>query len=455
MIRLAAIGQKLSLSKLELTLLMAVLALIAWNFNREMGIDWEFMQTKHYFHKGYYGGYTHEILFDQGRTLVTSSESLPCLYQTYSFLSPTDSVYTGAYNVDRLYTCGFLPSLVERLSGGSITLRNAIYFSNILTWLAAILLSYLTAKAWFNNRLTGMVAAVLAAGYPVYPLLLDTLKAQSAGAAIFLGWVYIDKTVWPRIGWPERCLLLLCTFVATMLASGAAFYIFCYMVVRRLYLAAVERVEVRENIAALLVAIVTFGLAKLATNMLLQHYHIQSALAAYDVGRIARESLQFLSAAIHGEDVSQLRLLNHLGYSLFTAGVPRYVSSFVSGNPVVVVLPFIAVFTQSTCRSLLACVPVLFFVGLGYVVITGWDWYYGYGPAAAGHVLIILAAVSMASLLGDRRIPARLLGAVLLIAATYWFNSDWKFNMENFYDNVPFARGHLFVYHGPDVVQYW
>jgi hypothetical protein len=300
-----------------------------------------------------------------------------------------------------------------------------------------------------------MVAAVLAAGYPVYTLLLGTLKAQSGGAAIFLGWLYVDKTVWPKIGWPERCILLLCTFAATMLASGAAYYILLYIIVRRLYLAAIERAEVRENSLTLLAAITAFVLAKVVTNMLLQHYHLQSALAVYDLGRTARESLQFLRAAIHGEDVSQLRLLNHLGYSLFTIGIPRYVGAFVSANPVVVVLPFLAVFTRSTSRSLLACVPVVFFVGLGYVVITGWDYYYGYGTAAAGHILIILAAAAMASLLRAPRIPARLLGMVLLIAATYSFNADWKFNLENFYNNQTLVRGHLFVYHGQDFVQYW
>ena len=162
--------------------LVFIAVLMAWTIFSYADVDWEFLYTKHYFMQRYYGGYAHAIVIDQKRPIVESLEGTPSLYHVFAFLDRADDRYIGTYNVDRLYTSGFLPSLVVRLTGGAIGLRTAIYIANYLYWLASVALSYWAAKAWFGSRNAAFAAAALAVTYPVYALILTSLKTQSAGA---------------------------------------------------------------------------------------------------------------------------------------------------------------------------------------------------------------------------------------------------------------------------------
>ncbi len=90
--------------------LVVIAVLMAWTIFSYADVDWEFLYTKHYFMQRYYGGYAHAIVIDQKRPIVESLEGTPSLYHVFAFLDRADDRYIGTYNVDRLYTSGFLPA---------------------------------------------------------------------------------------------------------------------------------------------------------------------------------------------------------------------------------------------------------------------------------------------------------------------------------------------------------
>ncbi len=45
-------------SRIRLALCLSIGVVMAWNLYSYVGINWEFLATKHYFARKYYGGYT-------------------------------------------------------------------------------------------------------------------------------------------------------------------------------------------------------------------------------------------------------------------------------------------------------------------------------------------------------------------------------------------------------------
>src|SRR5690349_9848439 len=111
----------------QFIILLGLLGLIIWNVYAYLGVNWELLETKHYFDNYYYGGFT-ETVYDDGNGLTTfMEESTPCLSFVDSFLNKTGGAgeskeYSQPHNVDRIFTCGFLPSLVARLGFSKIKL---------------------------------------------------------------------------------------------------------------------------------------------------------------------------------------------------------------------------------------------------------------------------------------------------------------------------------------------
>src|SRR5947208_8847481 len=91
---------------------------------------------------------------------------------------------------------------------------------------------------WSFDQLTALAGAAIATGFPVYSLMFTSLKTQYAGATLFLGWLYIDRAIWPRLTAPERIVLLLVTFTVSMVTAGAAYFILAYITIRCLFMAA-------------------------------------------------------------------------------------------------------------------------------------------------------------------------------------------------------------------------
>ncbi len=70
-------------------LLLGILGLVIWNAYSYLGVDWELLQSKHYFDNQYYGGFTSTV-YDDGNGLTTfMAKSTPCLNLADSFLNKT------------------------------------------------------------------------------------------------------------------------------------------------------------------------------------------------------------------------------------------------------------------------------------------------------------------------------------------------------------------------------
>ena len=158
-----------------------------------------------------------------------------------------------------------------------------------------------------------------------------------------------------------------------------------------------------------------------------------------------------------GEDTSGLQFLHQPGFTLFTVQLPRYAIDFSEANWLIVVVPIVLAAFARKGRFLLALVPVLFFIGHGYVIVTGWHYYYGYGSAPAAHVLIVLTGAAVGMLFDARRLGAGFAGVAVLLGALYLFTADPRYNFYNYFNNSPLVPGgaHLYVYHGTDLVRYW
>lgn len=444
-------------SRVRLLLFAMIGAIVVWNLYAYVGVNWELLATKHYFAKHYYGGYAESVLTQNGPPFTVQIESWPCVTYVSSSLAPNGETYLFSLQADRLYSCGFLPSLVVRLLGGHIQLASAIVAINYLLWAALIMLTYGVVEAWSKNRTAALIGAVIAAGYPIYGLMLESWKTQDSGALLMLGWIYIDKTIWPRLGWIERAVLLSLTFTVTMLASGAAYFIFAYIICWYLYLALFEAPVRRE--ACLTIAVTLFALliAKVAISAMMNHYRIISMLSWYKVDQIPLDSLAFLRAALSGGDTSSLRFLNYPGFSFVTSVLLWLVSLWFKANPVIIVVPLVGLFFLRELRPLIIVIPALFLIGHAPTIITGWVWYYGYSSAPATHLLIAATAVCLGLLFESKLPVGRPVSTVALLVAVYFFNASPAFNFKNFYTNDPvyLTDRRLYVYHDDHVIRYW
>jgi hypothetical protein len=444
-------------SRVRLLFFVLIGAIIAWNLYAYLGVNWELLATKHYFAEHYYGGYADSVLTQNGAPFTIQLESWPCLGYVASSLMPNGETYLFSLQADRLYTCGFLPSLVVRLLGGHIQLASAIVAINFLLWAASIVLTYGAVGAWSKNRTAALIGATIAAGYPIYGLMLQSWKTQDAGALLMLAWIYVDKAIWPRLSWIERAVLLSLTFTVTMLASGAAYFIFLYIICWYLYLALFEAPVRREACLTIVVTLFALLIGKAASGAMANHYHLISMLSWYKVDRIAPDSLAFLWAWLSGGDTSSLRFVNYPGFSFLTSVLPWLVSVWFKANPVIIIVPFVGLFFLRQLRPLIIAIPALFLIGHAPTIITGWVWYYGYSSAPATHLLIAATAVCLGLLFDSKLSVGRPISVIALLVAVYFFNASPAFNFKNFYTNDPvyLTDRRLYVYHDNDVIRYW
>ena len=266
-----------------------------------------------------------------------------------------------------------------RLAFGHLELGTAIVVVNFLLWIAAIALTYAAVAAWSNNRTAALIGTVIAAGYPIYGLMFASWKTQDAGPLLLLAWIYVDKAIWPRLNWLERAVLLGLTFTVTMLASGAAYYIFVYIIAWQLYLALFEASARREAIVTIIVTLFALAIGKIASGAMMNHYQLISTLSLYKVDRIVPDSLAFLRAALTRWRYVFAPLLQLSGlllcdlraalvrFALRSRQIPSSSSSHWAG-----------LFYLRQLRPLIFAIPALFLIGHAPAIITGWVWYYGY-----------------------------------------------------------------------------
>jgi hypothetical protein len=449
--------QLMGIFPISTALCVLIGAVMAWNLYVYLGVNWELLGTKHYFMWRYYGGYADSILGHGDAKFVVQRESFSCLGYVASSLTPYRETYLTSLNVDRLFTCGFLPSLVMRLAGGQLEIRSSIVAVNILFWIAAIALTYGAVAAWSKSRSAALIGAAIAAGYPVYGLMFASWKTQDAGALLLLAWIYVDKAIWPRLGWIERALLLDLTLSLTMLASGAGYYIFVYMISWSVFRVLFEPPSRRDAALTIFVTLCAFGIGKFASNALMTHYGLQSTLTVYRVDRMATDTLSILWALLSGSDTSSLRFMNYPGFSFLTQVLPWFIKLFLKANPIIVIVPLVGMFLVRELRALALIVPALFLVGHAPAIITGWTWYYGYSSAPATHLLIVGTAFCLGLHFDSKLAIVRAASTAALLAAIYFFNASPAFNFRNFFTDEPSypIDRRLYVYHDDHVTRYW
>jgi hypothetical protein len=443
----------------EIALCLAITCLMVWDLWWYLGVDWDFLANKHYFEGNFYGGYSSVVNVENGKLIAYSQESYYCILHESKFLDPAVGPYIGGFNVDRMFTCGFLPSLVERLSFGTFNLRTSIIAVNIAQWLIVILFSGLIVYRLTQDRVAALCVAAIMAAYPIYPLMFTGMKTQPAGAAILLMWVYLDLTIWPRLNRAERAILLVATFLASMLAAGAAYFIFVYMVVRIGYAILTGQTDRREELISLLFAIAAFMIAKVAVDILLGHHRLVTWVSQYNLGDKLRESGLFLWRKLTGGDTTGMRFLSYPGFDIVTVLLPHMIKDFVRTNPVIVLVPLAAAVFMPRLRVLAIAACLLFIVGHGHIVITAWEayLYYGYASAPASLLLVVGLGVCIAALLKRWPPVGPAAAAAAVLASIYFYSAHPGLNFKGFYHYYAYypAEKHFFVYHDRDGIKYW
>ncbi len=256
-----------------------------------------------------------------------------------------------------------MPSLVARLGFSKIRVTQSIEITNIAFWLGLIVFTALLVRLWFPDGVTPLIGAAIAAGYPLHGLLATSFKTQLAGADLFLIWVYIEKTVYSRLGWIERGVVLATMFTMTMLAAGAAYFIFAYMLVRALYKAVMEP---ERRLAALQEFVMTCGAFAIGAGLIgiiLSHYDVGTSLQTYHTGGLIRHSLHFLWLSLSGGNTAGMKFLNYPGYSYLTSILPWFLWLFFQSNPAICVVSFIGAIMIRKMRIIFVLFPVLFVLG--------------------------------------------------------------------------------------------
>jgi len=439
-----------------LILSLGILGLFIWNIHSYLGANWELLYTKHYFDDRYYGGFANTV-YDDGNGLTTfQAESVPCLNLVVSFLSKTGGAqqYSQPTNVDRIFTCGFLPSLVARLGFSKIRVTESIVITNLVFWVGFVVLIATLVRIWFPDAVTILIGAAIAAGYPLHGLLATSFKTELAGADLLLAWIYIERTAFSRLGWIERGIVLVAAFTMTMLAAGAAYFILAYMLVLASYKVLTEpgrRLAALQDIA---IACGAFAIGKALIGAFLRRYHIETALGVYHVDRMLEESLRMLWVSLSGGDTTGLKFLNYPGYTYLTSVVPWLLWLFFQSNPVICVVSLIGAVMIREMRILFFLFPVLFLLGHAPAAVAGWIYYYGYSSAPAAYLLILATTLCIGTLLSR---GSRLAAVAIALGAIAFFNINPPFNFKNQYSNSEFidTGRHLIVYHGLSSIQYW
>lgn len=171
--------------------LLAVLAGVYFRCARS-GIDWEFLQTKHYWSadQWYYGGYAGQYFQtpDGFRAPITEGltnyTNLFALTETVGAAQARHPVQ-GFPGTERLAT-PFLLSLWLRLPGETADVWHAFWQLNVLLWMVSVVLAYRAAALFFGDDASPWFAAILMALYPALTVTFGAIKQQSLGSIYLL-----------------------------------------------------------------------------------------------------------------------------------------------------------------------------------------------------------------------------------------------------------------------------
>lgn len=460
----------------KLFLFAVLIAVIVVTAVTRIGISAEDLTSKHYFNSAdgklggyYYSGWAGRFFVYQDGLKPLHMESGELYAQAYGFLrtispgEPLSGIFLqGGYQSARYFSASFLPSLIARLGGGTLTVIDSYLITAILLWLASIVAIYKLAGIYTRDPLAPYIAAILLASWPVFTLALDTIKIQNAGIATFVIGLYLHESQVRRFPPMAMFIYYVAFWYIALQTSGGWPWFMSFMVWRFLWLLYKTPGEWRDRVRELAVIVASIVPAFLWLDVLHTINGLKSSFHARGFGfsRMIGESLEFVWAFLRGQDIGSLKFANLPGSQFFIDAVPRIVMGFIRANPVLATLGGVAFIFVPRTRWLLLITPVLLFIGCGAIYVgtgeVGNVVYFGYFAGGTTIMVMIAVAAMLANFFAMRSITANIASLVSLAAVLFIFMGDYKSRLDSMYwDRGIFNRvDKIYVYHGKNVTAY-
>jgi hypothetical protein len=410
---------------LGLALLGVVLAV--YFADARSGVDWEFLQTKHYWsaEDWYYGGYAGQYFETPHGYRAVISEGV-CNYTNIPALEETAPAAQARHPVqgfpgtERLAT-PFLLSILFHLPGETADIWRAFWQANVLLWILSVILAYRVAALYFTDDCSPWFAAILVALYPALTLTFNAIKQQSLGTVYLLLGIYLfEGRLRPRGPLASAAALTALLFLGQF-ADGGWCFLAAFLFLRALWLPGRERWTTLLGLGAAL--LLSMG----GSAWLGRAYHLPSALRSLGFNPLGmgRESAQWLSAWFAGRDVSGLRFLNFPGHVFFASVWPLICRSFLLVHGPLVAIAIAGLFLDPRSRMFAVLTVPMLLVGEIGIIASGWVFNYGYLSFPAG-IMVILAASAVLGSLAERRSAWPRLTAMALAGCACWCLLDLK-----------------------------
>ena len=460
-------------------ILQAILVLlIGWNLYVFGGKEHELFTTEHYFSgwEAYYGGYANEY-FDYGDRYVTfNREGVFNLSNFESLQNNAPPKGRGGFmlgydGAGRMFSSGFLPALIQRISFGTLNVHSAYFITNSLFWLIAIYVTYLFGRRAFRDPFTAFIAPALVACYPVFTLMFNSFKVQYAHCVFILGGLYLAHFVLRRLDLFTMTLGLACVFAMASFAGGGhvlllagliAWLFACHTFARNT--TAMDGADGRSSLRLLGAAVAGFAIAVAVTTLVRHIQDVPNESNYYDMRQVfLTDTISYFKAWLTGANRLELTFLGFKGDRFLTEILPMFTRSIYWSNPVVFCGGLLAFILCRDARPLVFTAVALFVPSHAPEILVSWVGAYGYGNAPSVLLLIIGFAGMIGALLSVRSDhlflmrPAAVVAAVALFAAsTGYYLTGRKHHADNYFfswKNVD-KIDNIHVYHGARYTSY-
>lgn len=443
----------------------ALLGLLCWNLFVYGGQDHEQITTRHYFSSAtnslefYYGGYGHEY-FDYGDRLVPIQREGTFNFSNFAALQnnnppPGRGDFVRGYDgAGRMFSSGFLPALVQRLSLGKLNVHQTYLVVNALLWLLGTGVAYAFARRAFQDPFARLIAPALVASYPVVTLMFQSFKIQYAHSILILAGLYLAHFVFRRldlfsmtVGFTSLSLmgafsgggdvLLLLALFAWLFACHA-------FVADTPMMAGVDR---KSSLRLIATAVAGIVLSAAIIALLRQYQDLPADSPFYNFRKtFVTDTVEYARAWLTGADRSGLRFLGYQGDSFFTSTLLMFAKSIWWSNPIVLCGGLAAFFLRRETRPFVFTAIVLFLPAHTPEMLVSWIGTYGYGNAPSTLLLMVAFAGALGGLLAlkpggsPRGRPIAQLAAIALLAGSIAFYLTGR---KNHIDNYYFSWGVL------------
>jgi len=456
---------------------LILVLLVGWNLFAYHGVENEQFTSRHYFPKIEvdYGGYGQQYFVypDRLRPIHRETEynfrNLAALQNNAPPPGRGDFVagYDGA---GRMFSSGFLPAVVQRLSLGALNIHDASMAVNALLWAIAACVAFQFAARGYPDRYSRYLAASIVVSYPIFSLMFQSLKMQYAHSVLVLLGIYLAHFVLRRAGLLTSTIAFTALFwmgsftgggFALLLLAIVVWLFVCHTVGRNTTMMA--GVSLRSSGWVLVAACAGFAIALVSSDYVRQIHDLPRGNETYSIQKtFFIDPFIYLKALALGTDRSQLLFLGFRGDQFFTHVLGLFVKSLWELNPFIFAGAIAGFIFHRDSRPLLLTAAFLFIPSHAPELLVGWAGPWGYGNAPT--MLLVIVAFAgmlgrlMSSAYADRRlaVAARAAAIVLFACSVGFFFHDRHHQVDNYYfswDRLDAVK-HIHVYHDAKYTAY-